>query len=355
MKSLRYIAILLAVAFWATGRACAVHAQALQRDTLTYTVFFRPGIETVYYPYKTNQAALTELRSLLWRDPSARVSVCVYAAPEGDVFDRGALVQARARILRNWLVSSCGLPASNLEVNLEMDWHQSSEPRAVIRIVTPAAEVKQETEEVQAQGFAPELSSLDMPGLVPDPVVTPRTILAVKTNALAIPLANVIVEVPIGAHWSLGLEWFYPWLWRSHTGDGVDYSGKCFQVLSGCLDTRYWFSARRDRLSGHAVGLFGMGGIYDLEWDYHGFQGEFLATGVEYIYVCPVFRDKLRLEFSLGLGYLYSRAREYSVYLEGGQAFTEKDMAKDIHFVGPVKGGISLVVPIRTPKKGGRL
>ena len=141
MKSLRYIAILLAVAFWATGRACAVHAQALQRDTLTYTVFFRPGIETVYYPYKTNQAALTELRSLLWRDPSAQVSVCMYAAPEGDVFDRGALVQARARILRNWLVSSCGLPASNLEVNLEMDWHQSSEPRAVIRIVTPAAEV----------------------------------------------------------------------------------------------------------------------------------------------------------------------------------------------------------------------
>ena len=187
------------------------------------------------------------------------------------------------------------------------------------------------------------------------PDMTPRTVLVVKTNALAIPLANVIVEVPLGANYSLSLEWFYPWLWRSHSAKGVDYSGKCVQVLSGCLDARYWFSSQRGRLLGHAAGLFGMGGIYDLEWNYHGYQGNFFSTGVEYIYVCPVFRDKLRLEFSLGLGYLYSRAREYSVYLEGGQAFTEKDMAKDIHFVGPVKGGISLVVPIRTPKKGGRL
>ena len=93
-----------------------------------------------------------------------------------------------------------------------------------------------------------------------------------------------------------------------------------------------------------------MAGYYDLEWDYHGYQGEFVSGGLDFVYACPVFKDRLRLEFSLALGYLYSRAREYQTYLAGGQAFTEKGMAKDIHFVGPVKAGVSLVLPIRIKK-----
>ena len=350
MKCLRYIAILLAVALWVTGRACAVHAQALQRDTLTYTVFFRPGIETVYYPYKTNHEALTELRSKLWRDTTARVSLSVYAAPEGDVFERSGLVQARARILRKWLISSCGVHPSRLEVWPEMDWHPNDEPRAVIRVFVQGGEVKDETEDVHLPlDDAPVLSSSEMPGLPPDPVLVRRTVFAVRTNVLAIPFANIGAEISLSPHWSLGVDWYYPWLRRSHSSEGMDYSGKCFQIMAGGIEPRYWFGGR-DRLLSFAIGMLATAGYYDLEWNFHGYQGEFVSAGLDFVYACPVFKDKLRLEFSLGLGYLYSRAREYRTYGAGGQAFTEKDMAKDIHFVGPVKGGVSLVLPIRTSK-----
>ncbi|MBR5430935.1 MAG: DUF3575 domain-containing protein [Bacteroidales bacterium] len=349
MKCFRYIAILLAVALWATGRACAVHAQALQRDTLTYTVFFRPGIETVYYPYKTNQAALTELRSLLWRDPSAQVSVCMYAAPEGDVFERSELLQTRARILQKWLESSCDVQPSRLDVRWEPDWRLSDEPRAEIRVVVASSEVLEETDDVPLLEFTPALSSVEFSGLGPEPVLVPRTVFAVRTNVLAVPFANMGAEISLSTHWSLGVDLYYPWLRRPHSSEGTDYTGKCVQILAGAIEPRYWFGGR-DRLLGFAIGMHATAGYYDLEWNYHGYQGEFVSAGLDFVYACPVFKDKLRLEFSLGLGYLYSRAREYRTYGAGGQAFTEKDMAKDIHFVGPVKGGVSLVLPIRVKK-----
>ena len=74
---------------------------------------------------------------------------------------------------------------------------------------------------------------------------------------------------------------------------------------------------------------------------------------VDYLYAIPVFKNKLRLEFSLGLGFFLSRAREYRVYESGGQAYSDKDMAKDINYFGPVKAGVSVVVPLTVFKKKG--
>lgn len=176
---------------------------------------------------------------------------------------------------------------------------------------------------------------------------------AVRTNALAIPLLNMGLEVAVAAKWTLGADWYYPWIPRANGANGADRTGRCLQALAASLEGRYWFT---HAFTGHSVGAFGMAGKYDLERNFHGYQGQFGSFGIDYMYAVPIFRNSLRLEFSLGLGFFLSRAREYRVYEPGGPAYTEKDMAKDIHYFGPVKAGVSIVVPITiTRKKGGGL
>lgn len=183
--------------------------------------------------------------------------------------------------------------------------------------------------------------------------VRPVTI-EIRTNLL-LPALNVGVEVPLGNRWSVGADWYYPWLWRKDHGAGVDYNGWCVEALALNLEGRYWLGKRslENRLSGHSVGLFAMAGYYDFERNYKGLQGEFVLTGIDYLYALPLGKH-VRMEFSLGLGYFYSQAREYTVYTQGGKGYKEKDMAKIIQFWGPVKGNVSLVFPIYAQKGGGK-
>ena len=207
---------------------------------------------------------------------------------------------------------------------------------------------------VDVSALAARPPQTDAGGIVASaqPATQPGKI-ALRTNALAIPLLNLGVEVPFAPHWTVGADAYYPWIPRPRQSEGVDYTGRCLQALAGNLEGRYWFS---EALRGHSVGAFVMAGWYDLEYNFHGYQGGFGSIGLDYLYAIPVFKNKLRLEFSLGLGFFLSRAREYRVYESGGQAYSDKDMAKDISYFGPVKAGVSVVVPITiTRKKGGRL
>ena len=185
------------------------------------------------------------------------------------------------------------------------------------------------------------------------PQKEPPVAVAVRTNALAIPLLNLGVEAVVAPHWTVGADAYYPWIPRPRQSEGVDYTGRCLQALAGNLEGRYWFDKA---LRGHSIGAFTMAGWYDVEYNFHGYQGGFGSVGIDYLYAIPVFQNKLRLEFSLGLGFFLSRAREYQVYESGGRAYTEKDMAKDITYFGPVKAGVSVVVPIVfSSKRGGGL
>ena len=87
-------------------------------------------------------------------------------------------------------------------------------------------------------------------------------------------------------------------------------------------------------------------GYYDFERNYHGHQGEFVNVGVDYTYAMAVGRRKaVHFEFSLGVGYIYSQARKYSVIEANGPLISDK-ITKTIGFFGPTKANISLVVPI---------
>ena len=114
------------------------------------------------------------------------------------------------------------------------------------------------------------------------------------------------------------------------------------------LEGRYWFGNNRtvsDLLEGHSIGLNTMFGYYDLERDYTGHQGNFVNLSVDYTYGIPIFKDKVHLEFTVGLGYLFSKADKYNVFEDGGKGY-KKSYQEHIHWVGPNKLGASIVVPI---------
>ena len=185
-----------------------------------------------------------------------------------------------------------------------------------------------------------------------------RMIFAVRTNVLGIPLANVGVEVPLGERWSVGADWYYPWLWRPRHGEGLDYAGRCFELLAGDLEARYWFPRKskkpEQRLLGHSVGVYAAGGYYDFERNWTGHQGWFYNIGVDYLFGMPIFRGRMHLEFELGIGYIYSPAQPYDTFVAGDKAFRRKGVTQYTRWFGPTRAQISLVWPIYVnAKKGG--
>ena len=182
---------------------------------------------------------------------------------------------------------------------------------------------------------------------------------AFRTNALAIPLANVGLEVPLGKRWSLAVDYYYPWLLRPNHATGLDYSGRCFELQALDVEGRFWFAPRKDkqsaqRLLGHSVGIYAAAGQYDFELDFSGHQGEFYNVGVDYLYACPVFGGRLHMEFELGIGYIYSPAQPYDTFEAGGKAFRRKGVTQYARWFGPTRAQVSLVWPIYVnAKKGG--
>ena len=173
-------------------------------------------------------------------------------------------------------------------------------------------------------------------------------VFAFRTNLLA-PLLNVGFEVPIGNRISMGADWYYPWVWRN-----PDHRN-CFQLLGGTGEVRYWFGYRHQegkefakyRLLGHSLALIGGGGYYDFERQRDGFQGEFGLVGIDYMYAMPIGkRAGLHLEFDIALGYIGSKNKPYDVYTDGGILLHRDGIVSRFNWVGPVKAGVNLVVPI---------
>lgn len=180
---------------------------------------------------------------------------------------------------------------------------------------------------------------------VPRPVVAKekkrefehKTELAIKNNLLYdLALApNLEIELPIGRRWSLNTEYKCPW-WSSGSKDF------CYQLLSGGAEVRYWLGNRkkRDRLTGHFLGLYAEGGVYDFQFDEDkGYRGDYYgAGGLTYGYTHRLARH-LALEFSLGIGYLTTDYRKYTTY-RGDLIWQSSGR---YHFVGPTKAKVSLV------------
>ena len=183
-------------------------------------------------------------------------------------------------------------------------------------------------------------STISAEPIVEDPLRKP--IMALRSNLL-VPALNIGVEVPIGNYVSIGADYYFPWIWPKRDNKN------CFEFLGWGVEARYWFGRNRtvfNRLQGHSLGLYGYMGYYDFEYNFHGYQGEFANIGLDYTYAMAVGKKKgLHLEFSLGIGYIYSQARKYTVIEPGSPLISDK-ITKKVGFFGPTKANISLVVPI---------
>ncbi|MFR9524002.1 MAG: DUF3575 domain-containing protein [Rikenellaceae bacterium] len=178
-----------------------------------------------------------------------------------------------------------------------------------------------------------------------------KPIIALKTNLLfdLLTVVNIEAELPIADKYSIMAEWNFPW-WVSKD------NGTALQLLSGSLEGRYWFGDRENapKLTGWFGGLYAGGGLYDFQWKDNGYQGEFfIAAGLSGGYPHTINRSEtLRLEYSLGVGYLKTDYR----YYEGRQNNEYLVWQHDGRYtwLGPTKAKVSLVWMLhRNKKKGG--
>lgn len=168
-----------------------------------------------------------------------------------------------------------------------------------------------------------------------------RLVVALRNNLLLLPF-NIGIEIPAGNRWSVGLDYYFPWFWPAGR------NRRSFEMLSWEVEGRYWFGRNRteaDRLTGHSMALYAGFGYYDFQRNYKGHQGEYMNIGIDYCYAIPVAKGKLHFEFSVGVGYIYSWARPYTVHNDYGQLISNRQK-KHIGWIGPTKANISLVVPI---------
>lgn len=191
---------------------------------------------------------------------------------------------------------------------------------------------------------------LDAP-VVPRPVFKEKKmIMAARTNLL-IPAGNVGLEFPIRDNWSVGIDYYYPWL--------VSRQNRwCTEMLGLFVDGRYWFTGEKyrwtktERLQGHAVGVYAGLGYYDFQKIDRGAQGEYVDVGVDYTFGLPVAKGKLRMEFNIGLGWILTYYRSY--YPSSDYEDLIKDpgiVQRSTSFFGPTRASVSLVVPIRVNRK----
>ncbi len=177
----------------------------------------------------------------------------------------------------------------------------------------------------------------------PDDVQAGKPLLAVKTNLLfdVFSAVNLEIEVPIGQRWSVLGECIFPWwIWEQKQS--------CLQLVNVNAEGRYWFN----RLSGGPVmtgwfaGLYAGGGYYDFEWKNKGYQGEFyMSAGLTGGYAHTLGKDSnFRMEYSVGIGYLNTRYREYSsVWGVDDEWHLVLRQSGNYSWVGPTRLKVSLV------------
>ncbi len=180
-----------------------------------------------------------------------------------------------------------------------------------------------------------------------------KLIFALRSNLL-VPFLNVGVQVPIGNRFSVGIDWYYPFI-RREWSENLDQTN-CFEALGPGVDFRYYFGKKHSkgrenwlyRLSGHSVGVFGMFGRYDWEREFWGHQANFVNVGVDYMWSSRIGKKKrMRLDMSIGVGGFFSHGTEYHVFRPKGLAY-RTGKKKNITWIGPNKATISLVIPIYT-------
>lgn len=182
-------------------------------------------------------------------------------------------------------------------------------------------------------------------GMAPPPPISTieeqKVIFALKSNMLydAVTAVNYALEVPVGEDFSVQFQEYTPW-WVTKS------NRQCLQFLSLGAELRWWFKSD-ETLQGHFVGANVWSGNGDLQWDRKGcYQFEFWSAGLSYGYSMPVSKWA-NLEFSISAGYARIPYQHYIPTDDWEILIKDKNKAGTLHYFGPTKAEVSLVIPIR--------
>ncbi|MBR5298411.1 MAG: DUF3575 domain-containing protein [Parabacteroides sp.] len=189
------------------------------------------------------------------------------------------------------------------------------------------------------------------------------TLFALKSNLLydLATFFNISVEFPFkvqNQYFSVVAQHQFPW----YVWGGNKY---CLRFLSSGGELRWWFKPnlkeetatrlKRDALVGHFVGIYGLGGKYDVQnKSKYCYQGEFWSTGLVYGYSTPIAK-RVNLEFTIALGYASIPYRHYIPSEDYKTLYLDVDKVGVWHYFGPTRIEVSLSIPIyKNKKKGGK-
>lgn len=181
-------------------------------------------------------------------------------------------------------------------------------------------------------------------------IAAERIAVAPRTNLL-LPLLNLGAEVPLGGRLSVAGDVYYPWF-------GYDKANaNCIQAALADLQLRWWLKPRKvegiegNTLTGSSLAVGAYAGLYDLERNYRGVQGEIYGFYLDYGYSFFLARN-WRLTISLGAGLANVLYKDYTVYSEGSKLIRDiPAFDKKKQWIGPVHAGVTLSLPIF---KGGK-
>jgi hypothetical protein len=111
---------------------------------------------------------------------------------------------------------------------------------------------------------------------------------------------------------------------------------------------------KRDALTGHFLGLYGWTGKSDIQIDNRlgCYQFDFCSAGLTYGYSMPLGKH-LNMEFSISAGYAQIPYQHYIPTEDWSLLIRDDNKAGTLHYFGPTKAEISLVIPIRAKIKEG--
>lgn len=173
------------------------------------------------------------------------------------------------------------------------------------------------------------------PVIIEDPL--PPFYMAAKTNMLydAALVPNVGLEFYLGKGFTISGNWMYAW-WDNRDANWWH------RIYGGDLEVRKYFGglASLKPLQGWHAGLYAQIVTYDFEMGARGYLGDRWSwgAGASMGYSLPI-KPRLNLDFTLGIGYLGGKYKEYL-------PFDDCDVwqsTKYRNWIGPTKAEISLV------------
>lgn len=174
------------------------------------------------------------------------------------------------------------------------------------------------------------------------------TYVQLKTNILydALVVPNLSAEISLNKSWTIEVGYWYTW-WKNDT------SHKYWRGYGEEIDVRKYLGKHDSKVpfSGHHVGATFQMCLYDIEFGNRGYMSDFsYGIGAEYGYSVPL-SSKARIDFAIAVGYFGGRYRVYDP-MDSHYVWKEN---RNLHWVGPVKAGISFAYILnKKHKKGGK-